>query len=57
LECPGSGDDIERKIAESLGDRESAIYQVVRRAQSEGSLDAAQDARALARFLSAALMD
>jgi TetR/AcrR family transcriptional regulator, transcriptional repressor for nem operon len=50
LECPGSGDDIGRKIAEHLGQQESAIYQVVRRAQLEGSLDARQDARALARF-------
>lgn len=50
LECPSSGDDIGRKIAERLGQQESAIYQVVRRAQSEGLLDAQQDARALARF-------
>lgn len=50
LECPGAGDDIGRKIAERLGQQESAIYQVLRRAQSEGLLDQTQDARALARF-------
>jgi TetR/AcrR family transcriptional repressor of nem operon len=50
LECPGAGDDIGRKIGEQLGQIESAIYQVLRRAQSEGLLDQAQDARALARF-------
>jgi TetR/AcrR family transcriptional regulator, transcriptional repressor for nem operon len=50
LECPGAGDDIGRKIAELLGQQESAIYRVLRRAQIEGSLDATQDARALARF-------
>ncbi len=50
LECPGSGDEITRKIAEGLGQQESAVYRVLRRAQSEGSLDQAQDARALARF-------
>jgi TetR/AcrR family transcriptional repressor of nem operon len=50
LECPGAGDDIGRKIAEMLGQQESAIYRVLRRAQIEGSLDAAQDARELARF-------
>jgi TetR/AcrR family transcriptional regulator, transcriptional repressor for nem operon len=50
LECPGAGDAIGRKIAELLGQQESAIYQVLRHAQAEGSLDAEQDARALARF-------
>jgi TetR/AcrR family transcriptional regulator, transcriptional repressor for nem operon len=50
LECPGAGDDIGRKIAELLGQQESAIYQVLRRAQTEGALDPKQDARALARF-------
>ena len=50
LECPGAGDDIGRKIAERLSQQESAIYQVLRRAQSEGSLGPEQDARALARF-------
>jgi TetR/AcrR family transcriptional regulator, transcriptional repressor for nem operon len=50
LECPGAGDDIGRKIAERMGLQESAIYQVLRRAQSDGSLDRDQDTRALARF-------
>ena len=50
LECPSAGDDIGRKIAELLGQQESAIYKVLRLAQAEGSLDAGQDARALARF-------
>jgi TetR/AcrR family transcriptional repressor of nem operon len=50
LECPGLGDDIARKIAEGVGRQESAIYSVLRRAQAEGSLDSAQDARALARL-------
>jgi TetR/AcrR family transcriptional regulator, transcriptional repressor for nem operon len=50
LECPNSGDQISRKIAERLGQQESAIYRVLRRAQAEGVLDPAQDARALARF-------
>jgi len=50
LECPTSGDEITRKIAERLGQQESAIYRVLRRAQVEGSLDPARDARALARF-------
>lgn len=50
LECPGAGDDIGRKIAERIGFQESAIYQVLRRAQSDGVLDRDQDTRALARF-------
>jgi len=50
LECPGSGDEITRKIAEGFGRQESAIYRVLRRAQAEGSLAATIDARALARF-------
>ena len=50
LECPGAGDVIGRKIAALLGQQESAIYQVLRRAQSTGALDPEQDARALARF-------
>jgi TetR/AcrR family transcriptional regulator, transcriptional repressor for nem operon len=50
LECPGAGDGIGRKIAELLGQQESAIYKVLRQAQAEGSLGAEQDARALARF-------
>jgi TetR/AcrR family transcriptional repressor of nem operon len=50
LECPTSGDEITRKIAEGLGQQESAIYRVLSRAQAEGSLAATLDARALARF-------
>jgi TetR/AcrR family transcriptional repressor of nem operon len=50
LECPGSGDEITRKIAEGFGQQESAIYDVLRCAQAEGSLDSSVDARALARF-------
>jgi TetR/AcrR family transcriptional repressor of nem operon len=50
LECPGAGDIIGRKIAERVAQQESAIYQVLRRAQAEGSLDPKQDARAMARF-------
>jgi len=50
LECPGVGDVIGRRIAALLGQQESAIYQVLRRAQSIGALDPEQDARALARF-------
>src|SRR6202171_3790110 len=50
LECPGSGDEITRKIAEAIGQQESAIYRVLRRGQAEGSLASALDARALARF-------
>ncbi len=50
LECPDSGDEISRKITEGLGAQESAVYRVLRRAQSEGLLDQVQDARALARF-------
>jgi TetR/AcrR family transcriptional regulator, transcriptional repressor for nem operon len=50
LECPNSGDQISRKIAERLGQQESAIYRVLRRAQAKAVLDPAQDARALARF-------
>jgi TetR/AcrR family transcriptional regulator, transcriptional repressor for nem operon len=50
LECPTSGDEITRKIAEGFGQQESAIYGVLRRAQAEGSLASTLDARALARF-------
>ena len=50
LECPISGDTIARKIAEAMGNQETAIYRVVRRAQTEGALAANCDARALARF-------
>jgi TetR/AcrR family transcriptional repressor of nem operon len=50
LECPASGDAISRRIAEGIALQESAIYRVLRRAQAEGLLAPALDARALARF-------
>ena len=53
LECPGSGDEITRKIAEGFGRQESAIYRVLHRAQAEGSLRSTIDTRALARFFMA----
>ncbi len=45
LECPVSGDEITRKIAGGFGQQEFAIYDVLRRAQSEGSFDSSVDAR------------
>jgi TetR/AcrR family transcriptional repressor of nem operon len=50
LECPGAGAVIGGKIAELLSKQEAAIYQVLRRAQTEHVLSPKQDARALARF-------
>jgi TetR/AcrR family transcriptional repressor of nem operon len=50
LECPTCGDEIARKIAENMGQQETAIYQVLRKAQNDGTLNPAEDARALARF-------
>jgi TetR/AcrR family transcriptional regulator, transcriptional repressor for nem operon len=50
LECPSCGDEIARKIAENMGQQETAIYQVLRKAQADGTLNPTQDARALARF-------
>ena len=50
LECPVSGDAISRKIMQAIGQQESAIYRVLRRAQDEGSLASTRDPRALARF-------
>jgi TetR/AcrR family transcriptional regulator, transcriptional repressor for nem operon len=50
LECPASGDAISRKITQGIGQQESAIYRVLRRAQDEGFLAVTRDARALARF-------
>ena len=38
VECPRGAAEISRKIAEGFGRQESAIYRVLRRAQSEGSL-------------------
>jgi len=53
LECPGSGDEITRKIAEGFGRQESAIYRVLRRAEARRLLPPTLDARALARFFMA----
>ena len=50
LECPISGNTIARKIAHAMGQQETAIYNVLHRAQTEGSLAQSCDARALARF-------
>ncbi|HEX4211273.1 MAG TPA: helix-turn-helix domain-containing protein [Candidatus Binataceae bacterium] len=50
LECPGIGDEIARKVGQGIGRQESAIYRVLLRAQANGLLDDAADARALARF-------
>src|SRR5579864_9101117 len=50
LECPTCGDEIARKIAENMGQQETAIYEVLRKAQADGTLSQTQDARALARF-------
>jgi TetR/AcrR family transcriptional regulator, transcriptional repressor for nem operon len=50
LECPTCGDEIARKIAERMGQQETAIYEVLRKAQTDGTLNPTQDARALARF-------
>jgi TetR/AcrR family transcriptional regulator, transcriptional repressor for nem operon len=50
LECPSSGDEISRKVTELIAAQESAIYQVLRRAQAGGSLDSKQNAQALARL-------
>ena len=50
LECPDAGDEISRKIAEQVGQQESAIYHALRRAQLAGRIDRDRDIRALARF-------
>jgi AcrR family transcriptional regulator len=50
LELPYAPDEVLRIIAERTAGIEGAIYVVLRRAQAEGILDAAADARALARF-------
>src|SRR5579859_2950589 len=47
LECPISGNTIARKIAHAMGQQETAIYNVLHRAQTEGSLTPSCDARAL----------
>jgi TetR/AcrR family transcriptional regulator, transcriptional repressor for nem operon len=50
LEFPNAPDEVLRIIAERTAGIEGAIYAVLRRAQAEGMLDPAADARALARF-------
>lgn len=50
LEFPSAPDAVLRIIAERTSAIEGAIYTVLRRAQSEGSLDRRADTRALARF-------
>jgi TetR/AcrR family transcriptional repressor of nem operon len=50
LECPGSGDEINRTISTWISHHESAVYQVLLRAQATGDLPQTQDCRALARF-------
>jgi TetR/AcrR family transcriptional repressor of nem operon len=50
LEFPNAPDEVLRIIAERTAGIERAIYVVLRRAQAEGTLDPAADARALARF-------
>lgn len=47
----GKSEIIDRKIAERLGGLESAIYQVLRKAQGSEKLSQDTDIRALARFL------
>ncbi|NET37052.1 MAG: TetR/AcrR family transcriptional regulator [Cyanothece sp. SIO1E1] len=50
LECPSESDLINRTIAERLGKIESSIYEVLLRAQTQGSLPVGVDIRALSRF-------
>ena len=50
LEFPNAPDEVLRVIAERTAGIEGAIYVVLRRAQAEGLLDPAADARAVARF-------
>src|ERR1700745_2944287 len=45
LECPTCGDEIARKIAENLGQQETAIYQVLRNAQADGTRSQDQQRR------------
>jgi TetR/AcrR family transcriptional regulator, transcriptional repressor for nem operon len=49
LECPAT-DQITRKIVAGFGQQESAIYNVLRKAQTAGHLAADFDLRALSRF-------
>jgi TetR/AcrR family transcriptional repressor of nem operon len=50
LECPTCDDSIARKISELLARQETAIYQALRRAQTEGKLSPILDVKALARY-------
>ena len=50
LECSSRSDRINRTIAERLGKIESSIYEVLLRAQTQGSLPIGLDIRALSRF-------
>ena len=50
LDFPIASARIQRKVAERLGSLESAIYEVLLRAQDAGQLPPGQDLRALSRF-------
>ena len=50
VESPGGDEVIARKVAEKIAGMESVIYQVLLRAQAEGSLAPGRDIRALALF-------
>jgi TetR/AcrR family transcriptional regulator, transcriptional repressor for nem operon len=50
LEFPNAPDEVLRIVAERTAAIEGAIYVVLRRAQAQGRLDPAANARALARF-------
>ena len=51
ISMANKSETIERKIAERLGGLESAVYLVLRKAQTENKLSQEKDIRALARFL------
>ena len=46
---------VERRLREAIGTIEESFYQLLCRAQSEGTLDSTRDARALARYLTGAV--
>jgi len=50
VESCSLGDEVARKISERIGEQETGIYHVLRKAQVSGVLNPALDARALARF-------
>ena len=50
IESRSLGDEVARKISERMGEQETGIYRVLRKAQVSGVLNPALDARALARF-------